>query len=558
MSLVNDALPRDALPDTQHSPCREARYQLGYPERLNVCQELLDRHLRAGRSQRPAICYDGRTWTYGALAERVNRLANALLALGLKPGERLLLHLPNRPEFIEAWLAALRIGAVVVATMPLLKRRELQRIVTETEPFAFITTAELLQVFDECVPSPPLQLTVGSHTGGATDYEALLQDGASQCQTVATSPDDIALIAYTSGSTGHPKGTLHSHGDVLAIADTFAREVLSPKIGDVFGSHASLGFTYGLGASLVFPLRFGASVALDSAPFDPERCLATLRSNGVTRWFTTPAACRLLLRSDVCVKRSAWNGVRSVVSAGQYLPKGTFEDWRETTGLRILDGCGSTEMLHIWISQRAGEAVGGCTGRLVGLYEARLLDEDLREIRDREAEGIIALRGPTGCRYWRQATLQAETVLDGWTMSGDRFRRDAAGRYWHLGRTDDLINSGGYKVAPAEVEEALRQHPAVLEACVVKASDAIRGEIVSAFVRLRSPWRGSDELRSSILARVRRDIAEYKCPQQLQFISELPLTATGKVQRHAMEHASADRFQSEMSSSSQRSVTVRL
>ncbi|MCC7519897.1 MAG: AMP-binding protein [Verrucomicrobiae bacterium] len=557
MSVVNDALPPDALPDERHLPNRVVRHALGYPERLNVCEALLDANLRAGRAGRPVVHYSGKTRTYGVLANRVNRLANALSANGLKPGDRILIHLPNTPEFIESWLASLRIGAVVVAPVPLLKRRELKYIVAETEPSFVVTTAQMLHLFDGFPTDKLHRLTVGLPASYALGFESFLELGSGERAAVATTTEDVALIAYTSGSTGHPKGTVHTHGDVLAIADSYAREVLSPNQDDVFGSHAFLGFTYGLGASLVFPLRFGASVALDSAGFDPERCLDAISRMGITRLFTTPTACRLLLNSNAGTKRSVWRHVRSVVSAGQHLPKSTFEDWQEATGLDILDGCGSTEMLHIWISQRSGEAEGGCTGRPVDLYEARLLDANLREIRDREAEGSIALRGPTGCRYWKQPKLQAETVLDGWTLSGDRFRRDGAGRYWHVGRTDDLINSGGYKIAPAEVEDALCRHPAVLEACVVKTADSVRGEIVAAFVRLRSPWTANDQLRSNILACVRREIAEYKCPQRLQFISEFPLTSTGKVQRQAMKPPCFDQLQSEMSSSSQRSVTVR-
>lgn len=495
MSVVNDALPPDALPDAGHLPNRDARHLLGYPERLNVCESLLDANLRTGRAGRPVVHYSGKTWTYGVLAGRVNRLANALSANGIKPGDRILIHLPNTPEFIECWLASLRIGAVVVATVPLLKRRELKYMVEETEPSLVVTTTETLHFFDDVTANRLHRATVGVSVDHALGLESLLERGSSEGEAVATAREDVALIAYTSGSTGHPKGTVHTHGDLLAIADTYAREVLSPNQDDVFGSHASLGFTYGLGASLVFPLRFGASVALDSSGFDPERYLDAIVRKRITRWFTTPAACRLLLNSHAGTERSVWRNVRSVVSAGQHLSKSTFEDWQEATGLHILDGCGSTEMLHVWISQRSGEAEGGCTGRPVDLYEARLLDADLRDIRHREAEGSIALRGPTGCRYWRQPKLQAETVLDGWTLPGDRFYRDGAGRYWHVGRTDDLINSGGYKIAPAEVEDALRRHPAVFEACVTKASDSIRGEIVSAFVRLRPPWRGNDELR---------------------------------------------------------------
>lgn len=531
MSLVNDALPPDALPDPRLWPYRDARHILGYPGLLNASAALLDSNLRVGRANRPAIVHRGRTWTYGFLAERVNRLSNALAANGVKPGDRVLVHLPNIPEFIETWLAALRIGAVVVATMPMLKRRELCHILAECEPSLLVTSSEFCPLFDECAPAPRLRIIVGQSDFGEREYEKLLTAGSGSCGSAPTSADDVAIVAYTSGTTGKPKGTIHTHGDLLAIADTYAQEVLAPKPEDRFAGHSSLAFTYGLGGLLVFPLRFGASVLLESAPFDAVEWLKLVRRERPTILFSTPTACRLLMEETPCRERITWQSVRLAVSAGQKLPRDTFLRWQETTGVQILDGCGSTEMLHIWMSQRVGETIGGCAGRPVGLYETRLLADGGAEIQEREAEGIIALRGPTGCRYWRRSDLQEESVRDGWTLPGDRFRRDAEGRYWHISRTDDLIVSGGYKIAPTEVEEVLMQHPAVLDAAVVGVSDEMRGERIRAVLVLRKGPTQQVVMVGQIRRFVKGEIAEYKCPHEIIVSDSLPRTVTGKLDR---------------------------
>jgi len=533
-TLVNNALPSDAFPDEQYLPCRDARHYLRYPAQVNVTQELLDRNLELGRANRPVIRYRGVTWTYGALAERVNRLANALANNGLQPGHRILLHLPNIPAFVESWLASLRIGGVVVATVPMLKQREIQPIVEETEPACLITVPELYPVVAECFSSPILRVVVGEDTMGAISYEDFIQSGSRERDAAPTHVDDIAIIAYTSGSTGRPKGTIHTHGDLLAIADTYAKEILTPAPEDCFAGHPSMAFTYGLGALLVFPMRFGASVVLNPAKFNPVQWLDIIQREEVTLFFATPTACRLYLQESACWARSTWRSVRTVVTAGEKLPPATFTTWREATGVEILDGCGSTEMLHIWISQRLGEAVGGCTGRPVTLYEARLLNDVGEEIRDREAEGILALRGPTGCRYWKQPQLQKETVRNGWTLSGDYFRRDAEGRYWHISRTDDIIVSGGYNIAPVEVEEVLLKHPAVLEAAVVGIPDDVRGQIVRAYVVMKSPGVTDDSYAKEIQQFVKYEIAAFKCPREIHFVDTLPRTATGKIDRQSL------------------------
>lgn len=535
MGIVNDALPQDVFGCLKQEPCREARLKLAYPRQVNVAGELLDRNLSDGHGSRTAIRFHGQSSTYCFLAERVNKLANALAANGVGPGHRVLLHLRNSPQFIESWLAALRLGAVVVATMPALKRRELQPILAETEPACVIASPELLSALGGHDFLPRMRIAVGDGYAGALAYEDLLQMGGRSRAPALTSEDDVALIAYTSGSTGRPKGTVHTHSDVLAIADTYARHVLAPTPEDCFAGHSPMGFTYGLGALLVFPLRFGASVILDPGPFDPGRYLKLFRDEGVTLLFSTPTACRLYLEEPASREAATWGGVRTVVAAGEPLTGGTFDRWREVTGTEILDGCGSTEMLHIWISQRPGEALGGCTGQPVPLYEARLVNDKGETLSDQEAEGEVALRGPTGCRYWRQPELQAKVIRAGWTLSGDRFRRDSRGRYWYVARTDDMIVTGAYKVSPVEVQEILLRNPAVRDAAVVGVPDELRGQVVRAYIVANNGFPADDVLARELREFAKSQMAAFKCPREIVFLAELPRKSTGKVDRTSLK-----------------------
>ena len=535
MGIVNDGLPEGAISAPRHHPNRAARFALGYGRHLNVTKELLDRHLAAGFANRPAIRFDSRVLTYGVLSERVNRLANLLAHMGVNSGCRVLIHLPNRPEFVESWLAVLRIGAVVVATVPLLRHHELSQIASETTPTCLITTPDLFPFFDERSHSPELRILIGKDVQEHLSYEKMLAQGSPFREPASTAEDDVAIIAYTSGTTGDQKGTIHTHSDILAIADTYAADILAPTREDCFACHAPMGFTYGLGALLVFPLRFGASVVLAPGPFDPERWLSIVEREKVTRLFTTPTAARLYLEEKGCGHRPAWESVRTVVSAGEPLSKETFAEWRDITGTEILDGCGSTEMLHIWISQRHGRALGGCTGWPVARYQVQLLDDTGQVLRGNEAEGVAALRGPTGCRYWCQPGLQTQVVRDGWTLSGDRFRRDSTGRYWFVSRTDDMIVSGGYKISPFEVRNALLMHPAVRDAAVVGVSDAVRGQTVRAYLILHPEFDPSEMLANQIRDHTAREIALFKSPQEVVFLERFPETPTGKIDRKALK-----------------------
>ncbi|MGH8615669.1 MAG: acyl-CoA synthetase [Gammaproteobacteria bacterium] len=535
MGIVNQALPEDTLIASEHLPNRDSRFELGYPRVLNVTEHLLDRHTRAGRSAYPALRYNGHTSTYGALADRVNRLAGALFEKGLHPGDRILIHLPNCPEFVESWLAGLRIGAIVVASLPAYKRRELLWIVNDTQPVCLITNDELWPIVNEVAANTKLGIVVGDRIAGALAYEEFLREGSPIENTAPTEADDYAIIAYTSGSTGNPKGTCHTHGDLLAIADTYAREVLNPTPKDRFAGHTSMASTYGLGGLLVFPLRFGASTVLDSSRrFGPTHWLNLIKREQATIVFTTPTACRLCLEENICRSPTIWRSVRHIVTAGEPLCEITFRRWREATGLALLDGCGSTEMLHIWISRRTGEVQPGPLGRPVRLFETRLLDDSGHEIKGDEAEGRIALQGPTGCRYWRLHKIQAEAVCDGWTIPGDRFRRDNRGLYWYMGREDDVIVSAGYKISSLEVESILLEHPAIREAVIVAKPDEIRGQIIEAFVVVKKPELKTQALREDLRTFMMREMAAFKCPREIHFVERLPRTPTGKISRKVL------------------------
>jgi 2-aminobenzoate-CoA ligase len=531
--FVNDRLPPDALPETGAVPDRGAMAALEYPATLNAASEFLERNLERGLGAEPALHTEAGTVTYAELTARVRRLAGAFRAAGVQPGDRLLLHLSNGAELASAWLATLWLGAVAVTTVPALGPRELAGIAAQTTPRLALTTTALAPAL---AAIGGLRLvTLGEPPAGAISWDSLLEAAATagEVGAAATGAEDVALVAFTSGTTGAQKGTLHTHADLLAIADTYAASVLAPTPADRFCSHAPLGFTYGLGGLLIFPLRFGASAILHGTAFHPRGFLDLVARARPTILLVGPTICRLLVRLPETQGHPALARLRRVVSAGERLSAQTWTDWREATGTELLDGCGSTEMLHIWLSQRSGESVGGAVGRPVPHYEVRLHDPAGHVLGDAEAEGELSVRGPTGCRYWRSPEQQRATVRDGWTWTRDRFRRDREGRYFHLGRADDLIVTGGCNVAPGEVEDVLLQDPRVRQAVVVGARDALAGENVWAYVVADSAAAGPP-LAAELRARVRAQLAPFKCPQKIVFLADLPRTTTGKVSRSAL------------------------
>ncbi|MDA0182330.1 AMP-binding protein [Solirubrobacter phytolaccae] len=479
-----DSFTRDGLPPREQWP---DLLLLDYPARLNVAEELL-------KNEGTAIANG---WSYAELAERADAVAGAL---NIEPGERVLLHSPNTPEAIACWLGILLAGGVVVATMPLLRRGEIDKVVAKANVTKALVARDLTGEVDV------LDMLVIEDLPTRGWFDA--------CDTAA---DDVAIIAFTSGTTGVPKGCVHFHRDLLASCDTFAREILRPQPTDVFSGSPPIAFTFGLGASLLFPLRFGAA----TAPTSPPQLLETLHAKRVTTLFTAPTAYRALLREELP------DSLHTCVSAGEPLPAGVSDAWLEKTGIRIVDGIGSTEMLHIFIASRADEAKAGSCGRPVPGYEARIVGPDMETLGAGEV-GRLAVRGPTGCRYLddeRQTTY----VREGWNLTGDAFSVDTDGYFWFQARTDDMIISAGYNISGFEVEAALLEHPLVAECAVVAVDDAERGHVVKAWVVATEPVEAK-ALQDFVKAR----IAPYKYPRRVEFVDALPRTPTGKVQRNVL------------------------
>jgi 2-aminobenzoate-CoA ligase len=540
-----DSFTRDALPPESLWP--EMRYNripdLAYPRRLNCAAELLDRVVQQGQGSRIAFRWPEGSWTYEQLLHQANQLANVLVDdLAVRPGNRVLLRGYNGPWMVALWFAILKAGGVVVCTMPLLRTRELTYIADKARIRLALTDHRIAADCDTAMRTRAdgsartngRCVVFGTDTAGSLDR--LMRGKPATFQHCDTAADDVALIAFTSGTTGEGKGTVHFHRDVLAICDCFPRYVLEPEPDDVFCGSPPFAFTYGLGGLVLFPMRFGAS-ALLLEQTTPPMLLDGIESFRPTIAFTAPTAYRAMLG---LMKESARDvsSLRKCVSAGEALPLATFQAWERETGLRIIDGIGATEMLHIFISASGGDIRPGSTGKAVPGYEAQVQDDDGRVVPDGTI-GKLAVRGPTGCRYLDNLERQRAYVRNGWNLTGDSYIRDADGYFWYQARTDDMIVSAGYNISGPEVENVLLLHPSVKECAVVGLPDTERGQAVSAFVVLREGFSGSGDLAQQLQAFVKQEIAPYKYPRRVQFVAELPRTATGKLQRFRLRETSA-------------------
>ena len=530
-----DTFARDALPPRELWP--EMRFdripELAYPDRLNCAVELLDRAIERGWGERLAFRWPGGQWTYRELLEQANRLANALVDdLGLEPGNRVLLRGYNGPQMVALWFAILKAGGVVVCTMPLLRTREL----TFTADKARITLALTdARIAADCEAAMKARADGTPRSGRCVSFgpdselHRLAERKPATFKNVDTAADDVALIAFTSGTTGEGKGTMHFHRDVLAICDCFPKYVLKATQDDVFCGSPPFAFTFGLGGLVLFPMRIGASALLLEKATPPE-LLDGIEKYRPTVTFTAPTAyraiCAMLGERDV-------SSLKRCVSAGEALPLATFEAWEKATGIKIIDGIGATEMLHIFISASGREIRPGSTGRVVPGYEARVVDDNGRPVPDGTV-GKLAVRGPTGCRYLDNLERQRAYVQNGWNLTGDSYVRDKDGYFWYQARTDDMIISAGYNISGPEVENVLLLHSAVKECAVVGLPDEERGQAVSAFVVLRDGVDQSDGLAKELQDFVKKEIAPYKYPRRVSFLRELPRTATGKLQRYRL------------------------
>lgn len=532
---IAESLPRpELMPDRVYT-----LPELRYPVRLNVATELLDANADGGRAGRVAIHTDARRITYGELRQQVDRLCHGLRSVGLERGDRVLLRLPNVPEFVVSWLACQKLGVVTVGTMPLLRARELAYIANDAGTRAAIVWGALRDELERAqreAPDLKTLIVAGPARAGDTTLDGLMTGHGGRVTAEATERDDVAMIAYTSGSTGVPKGCVHVHRDVLASADAYARHVLGPTEDDRFGGHPTLAFTFGTGGLLVFPFRFGASTVL-SGPFAPEAMLETFAKHRVTIAFCAPTSYRLMLRVPDMTRRFDLGSLRLGVSAAEPLPAATWREWHEATGVELLDGIGSTEMFHIFISSLAGRVRPGATGFPVPGYDCRVVDEEGREV-PRGTPGLVAIKGPTGCKYWRKPERQAEYVRwNGWNVTGDVYVHDDDGSFTYQCRSDDMIVSGGYKIPGPEVEHVLDEHPAVAESAVVALPDATRGFIAKAFVVLKDGCVPGAGLVSELQEHVKRELAPYKYPRAVEFVDALPRTETGKIQRYILRRA---------------------
>ncbi|QFT59595.1 Benzoate--CoA ligase [Sulfitobacter sp. THAF37] len=531
-SAHSDTFTRDNLPDASDWP-DFLLDGFDYPDRLNIGAELTDKMVEKGFGDHTALIGNGRRRTYKELADWTNKLARALVEdLGVKPGNRVLIRSANNPAMVACWLAATKAGAVVVNTMPMLRARELAAIVDKAEISHALCDTRLMDEMTTCAKSSDFLRTVVGFDGTSNhdaELDRLALEKPVKFDAVPTSADDVALLGFTSGTTGSPKATMHFHRDLMIIADGYAREVLGVTPEDVFVGSPPLAFTFGLGGLAVFPLRFGAAATLLETA-SPPNMIEIIEKFKATVCFTAPTAYRAMLQA--MEEGADLSSLRAAVSAGETLPAPVYHDWQEKTGKPMLDGIGATEMLHIFISNRFDDHKAACTGKPVTGYEAKVIDEEGAEV-PRGEVGRLAVRGPTGCRYLAD-DRQRVYVKDGWNITGDSFSMDEDGYLHFAARNDDMIISAGYNIAGPEVEAALLSHPMVSECAVVAAPDEARGSIVQAHVVVVDGTPKDSSTIKVLQDHVKAEIAPYKYPRDIRFVDELPKTATGKIQRFAL------------------------
>lgn len=514
--------------------------ELQFPERLNCAHDLLDAHVAAGHGER--VCLrspDGLRWTYVDLQRQANRIANVLVVeLGVVPGNRVLLRSANKPMLVASWFAVMKAGAIAVGTMPLLRAKELVQIITKAQAsHALCDQALRAELETAAAQAPVLKRTVLFGDANAADsLDARMARQSDAFTNVDTAADDVCMLAFTSGTTGQPKATMHFHRDVMAACACFPPHVLRATADDVFIGSPPLAFTFGLGGLTLFPMSVGASTVL-LEKVAPADLVAATKAFGATVMFTAPTSYRAMADAARAQRISVALGgsLRKCVSAGEALPAATRTQWRDATGIELIDGIGATEMLHIFIAADEAHARAGATGLVVPGYRACVMDEHGQPAPVGQI-GRLAVKGPTGCRYLDDPR-QTQYVQDGWNYTGDAYLIDADGYFIYQSRTDDMIVSAGYNIAAPEVEQALLQHAAVAECAVIGAADPQRGQIVKAFVVVRDPAKAGDALVRELQEFVKATIAPYKYPRAIEFRDALPRTETGKLQRFRLRDA---------------------
>ena len=537
-----DTFARDHLPPPEQQP--EFIFDLPalqFPAQLNCATELLDRHVTQGRGDRVCVrAPGGLSWSYADLQDKANRIANVLVRdLGLLPGNRVLLRAANKPMLVACWFAVMKAGGIAVATMPLLRAKELGQIIEKGQvSHALCDHALRAELEAAAAQSPVLAQRVFFGDASAQGLESRMAEQSAHFETLDTAADDTCLLAFTSGTTGQPKATMHFHRDVMASCACFPPHVLRATADDVFIGSPPLAFTFGLGGLTLFPMSVGASTVLIEKA-SPNELLDAIPAFGATVLFTAPTSYRAMAAGarERAISAPLGGTLRKCVSAGEALPAATRELWRDATGIELIDGIGATEMLHIFIAADEAGARAGATGVAVPGYRACVLDDAMQPV-PAGTIGRLAVKGPTGCRYLADAR-QAQYVRDGWNLTGDAYLVDADGYFHYQSRTDDMIVSAGYNIASPEVEEALLTHPAVAECAVIGVADEQRGQIVKAFVVMRSGHTAGDALARELQDFVKAHIAPYKYPRAIEFCAALPRTETGKLQRFKLRVAAS-------------------
>ncbi len=498
--------------------------ELAFPPRLNCVARLLDTQVAAGRGDAPCVIGARETYTYRQFQERVDRIAWVLVErLGMKRGGRVLIRGMNSPTMLAAILAVMKAGGIAVPTMAMLRARELAYPIAKAEiPLALCEAALVEELRGAQAMSPVLARIVTWSDGG---LEAMMAEAPGHFEAADTAADEVCFIGFTSGTTGVPKGAVHFHREMIATCETFARHVLEPRASDRFIGSAPLAFTFGFGGHALFPMWCGASTVMIERA-GPDDLLDAIPGYGATALFTAPTAYRAVLPK---LPAGGFPTLRLCVSAGETLPAATFEAWRQATGINILDGLGSTEMLHIFVGSKPAEMRAGATGRVVPGYEAKIVDADGEAVAD-GMPGRLAVRGPTGCKYLGDPR-QSVYVQRGWNITGDTYIRDTDGYFHYQARSDDMIISSGYNIGGPEVEAALLLHEAVAECAVIGWPDPDRGMIVKAFVVLRPGFTGDAAMVHALQEHAKATIAPYKYPRAVEFRDSLPKTPTGKLQR---------------------------
>ena len=535
-TFIRDNMPGPELwPEMDYSVLPELA---AYPPRFNVAVELIDKQVDAGYADIPALIFGEDVWTYRELMRRANRIANVLVEdYGFVPGERVLIRSGNHPMLIASWLAVLKAGGVAITTMPVLRERELVYMIGKARVRLAISHDNLAEDIDAAQSGAPDLEHILYFAGDRADgIEKAMETKSSDFANVDTSADDPAIIGFTSGSTGTPKGTLHFHRDILAAADCFIGHVVKIRPGDIVCGSPQIAFLYGLCAFIADTFRFGATAVLLERG-TPEAVLETIEKNKATVCFSTPSGYKLMLDK---ARDYDLSSLRECIGGGEPLLPAVFNEWKDITGVEMINGLGISELLHIFISASGDNIKPGAIGKAVPGFQVRVVDENMEDVKPDEI-GLMIVKGPNGCRYLDDVEKQKAYIYDGWNKSGDLCRIDEDGYFYYEARTDDMILTGGYNVSGLEVEAVLLEHPKVKEAAVVGTPDKDRGQIVKAFIILAEVGTNSDETVSELQNFVKSQISAFKYPRAVEFVDELPLTATGKIQRGALRQVERER-----------------